>query len=356
MNPDSQPKNFTYQEIIRQQSGWEKALAQLEMNRPSILGALAPFRDRVWVFCGCGSSYYLAQTAGAAFEMITGIRTRVVPASEILMLPELVFNPRDSYLLVSLSRSGTTTETVRATQKARNEFKLPVLAVSCNPASTLNRESEIHLSFPFEPERSVVMTGSFTTMLLSVIYTAYLLSSRPADGAALMPVPDASRKVMQASEAMLRELVSGPYHDFVFLGQGALLGIANEAALKMQEMAISVSQGYHSLEYRHGPMSTVTGGTLLTILSSSASAPYDAQLARDMKKLGARVLLLTGASGNARPHGVDEQIEIPGDFGDMLIPLLYMPLLQMLAYYRAISQKIDPDNPKNLSQVVELDI
>ena len=75
-----------------------------------------------------------------------------------------------------------------------------------------------------------------------------------------------------------------------------------------------------------------------------------------MKKLGARVLLLTGASGNARPHGGDEQIEIPGDFGDMLIPLLYMPLLQMLAYYRAISQKIDPDNPKNLSQVVELDI
>lgn len=356
MNPDSQPKDFTYQEIIRQQGGWQKALAQLEMNRASILGALAPFRDRLWVFCGCGSSYYLAQTAAAAFELITGIRTRVVPASEILMLPELVFNKRDSHLLISLSRSGTTTETVRATQKARSELKLPVLSVSCNPASTLSRESEIHLNFPFEPERSVVMTGSFTTMLLSVIYTAYLLSPSPADGAALAQVPDASRKVMHAGEAMLRELVSGPWSDFVFLGQGPLLGIANEAALKMQEMAISVSQGYHSLEYRHGPMSTVTDGTLLTILSSSASAPYDAQLAQDMKNLGARVLLLSAATGAPRPAGVDTQIEIPGNFNDMLIPLLYMPLLQMLAYYRAIAQEIDPDNPKNLSQVVELNI
>lgn len=356
MNPDSQPKNYTYQEIVRQQGGWQKALAQLEISRSSILGALAPFRDRVWVFCGCGSSYYLAQTAAAVFEMITGIRTRVVPASEILMLPELVFNKREAYLLVSLSRSGTTTETVRATQKARQEFKLPVLAVTCNPASTLNRESELHLNFPFEPERSVVMTGSFTTMLLSVIYTAYLLSPNPAAGAALAQVPDASRSAIHDYEAMIRERVSGPYRDFVFLGQGPLLGIANEAALKMQEMAISVSQGYHSLEYRHGPMSTVTGGTLLTILSSCASAPYDAQLAKDMKKLGARVLLLSAATGNPRPSGVDELFAIPGNFSDMLIPLLYMPLLQMLAYYRALAQDIDPDNPKNLSQVVELDI
>ncbi len=165
---------YTYCEIIRQQAGWKSAIEALVENKREYMGILDQFRNHCWIFTGCGTSYYMAQTTSVLFEMLTGIRSLAVPASEILMFPNLVFNKSSRYLVVPMSRSGTTTETVKAAEKTRKEFDIPTLAVSCNPASPLSTDSSFCLSFPFEAEESVVMTGSFTTMLMSVLYLASL--------------------------------------------------------------------------------------------------------------------------------------------------------------------------------------
>ena len=89
--------NVTYQEIVRQQSIWKEIVVHLDLEKEKNKTLLNRYRDRVWIFSGCGTSYYLAQTASIIFEKLTGICTKAVPASEILINPETVFNKKENY-------------------------------------------------------------------------------------------------------------------------------------------------------------------------------------------------------------------------------------------------------------------
>ncbi len=344
----------TYQEIVRQQEIWQGALASWPDQKNEHQEIIEKFRERVWVFSGCGTSYYLAQTGAALFEMITGFRTRAVPASEILTYPRLVFNPHDHYVLVALSRSGTTTEIVRAARKTKNELNCPVLSISCDTTSPLSKEGDHRLTFPFPAEKSVVMTGSFTTMLLSIVYLALQAKPQNVWSAWLEKIPAVSTDLMRKSESAVAAVADRRETDFVFLAQGPYLGLANEASLKIKEMSISPSVSYHALEFRHGPMSIVTGHTLITILVSEAGRTLELQLAEDMKKLGAQVLLLHSSKAPLQNVGIDFSLQVPDQFGDSLNAFLYMPLLQLLGYYHARCKGIHPDQPKNLTAVVTL--
>ena len=344
----------TYHEIIRQASLWKNALSHLNGLKKEYNKLVEQFSDRIWVFTGCGTSYYLAQTASTIFESLTGIPTRAVPASEILLFPQNVFNKKAAYLLIPISRSGTSTEIILANLKVRQELNLPSLAVSCSPHSTLVQDCPLSLTFPFIPEESVVMTGSFTTMLLAIIH----LGLCHRDIFQLLPrLPELAHNlpgVLNEYETEIEKIATqADIGDFIFLGQGPFFGIANEAALKIQEMSLSFAQSYHSLEYRHGPKSTATQHTLITLLFSEAGKNYQSSLVNDLKSLGAKTMLI-GASEDIRSiNSTDHRIEIPGGLGDLLNPLLYIPLLQLLGYFKAKSKDLNPDNPRNLTAVVE---
>ncbi|HNW60535.1 MAG TPA: SIS domain-containing protein [bacterium] len=346
---------FTYEEIMRQPHIWREALADLAGRKQEMRAWLAEYQQRVWVFTGCGTSYYLAQSGAALFERVTGLRTRAVPASEVLISPDLIFNRHEQHLLVAISRSGTTTETLRAMRAAGAGVGVPVLSVSCDAGSPLSREGDLRLTFPFPLEHSVVMTGSFTTMLLAILYLGLQAGGQEDKLALLDQVPAACAALLRRNEARIAEVADRRTSDFVFLAQGPFLGLANEAALKMKEMSISPSAGFHALEFRHGPMSVVTEKTLITFLLSQAGQALELQVATDMKKLGAEVAILHGAAADLEAPFADHCFAVPGHFGDLFSPFLYMPLLQLLGYYHARCKGIHPDRPKNLSAVVTLD-
>lgn len=345
----------TFAEIMRQPEIWRAAMAALSGNRAELAGWLKAHQERVWIFTGCGTSYYLAQSGAALFELVTGLRTRAVPASEILTYPQLVFNRHERPLLVAISRSGTTTETLRALSKARSGFGVPVLSISCDDASPLSREGDLRLTFPFPAEHSVVMTGSFTTMLLGILYLGLQAEGQQHHLEQLAEVPAVAAAWMAASQAGIAAVADRPASDFVFLAQGPYLGLANEASLKMKEMSISPSVCYHALEFRHGPMSVVSDKTLITLLLSDAGRALELRVAADMKKLGAEVAVLHAAAAALEAPFIDHGFTAPGSFGDLFNPFLYMPLLQLLGYYHARSKGIDPDRPRNLTAVVTLD-
>ena len=348
-------QHLTFREIMRQQHGWLKALGALAGEKERLSDLLERYRDREWVFSGCGTSFYLAQIASQLFGRLSGFRTRALPASEILIFPDAAIPRRDDCLLVAISRSGTTTEMVLAEKKAREELGVPTLAVSCEQEADLAGNSLHRLAFPFQREESVVMTGSFTTMLLSIVALAARVSGPERAPARFDALPAASEAVMMAHKSLMKEIADqADLRDFVFLGQGPYFGLANEAALKMQEMAIVSSLSFHCLEYRHGPMSTVTPNTLITILASHAGKILEKNLVRDMKQLGARLLVLHTHEADWVSEWADWQVRVDGDVQDFLTPFLYMPVLQLLGYYKALAKGINPDTPQNLSQVVTL--
>lgn len=348
--------NFTYKEIHRQPEIWRIAHAALAAARDEHRALLQEFRNHLWVFTGCGTSFYLAQSAAALFSGLTGLRSKAVPASEILIYPELVFNPHERTLAVAFSRSGTTTEIVRAVEKAGDELGIPVLSISCDPASPLALAGKHHVTFPFPAEQSVVMTGSFTTMLLSLVQTALQGRELTERAALLEQLPAAAESVLHQADALLPGIIARSFSQFVFLAQGPFYGLANEAALKMNEMSLSASRSFHALEYRHGPMSTTTTETLITLLASEKGLHHELQMAADMKKLGAQILLLHDRSLTHVPAEVDFDLCVPGPGGDLANALIYMPALQLLGYYNALQRNQNPDQPHNLSAVVKLEI
>jgi glucosamine--fructose-6-phosphate aminotransferase (isomerizing) len=197
------------------------------------------------------------------------------------------------------------------------------------------------------------MTGSFTTMLLSILQLATLYIQNQQLANKLEQMADDSMRLMKDCELSIKDIVANEnLNHFVFLGQGPFLGLANEAALKIQEMSISLSQSYHALEYRHGPKSTASGNTLITIMLSENGKTYETHLAEDMKSLGAETLILQAENLSDLSEKSHNLLNVPANYGDVLNPFMYMPLLHLLGYYKALSKNINPDSPKNLSAVV----
>ncbi len=347
----------TYTEIKRQQRIWKGILEALESERQRYKEFVEHHRDALWVFTGCGSSYYLAQTGSHCFSEYTSLPCKAVPASEILMFPEVIFPHAQKSILVGISRSGSTTETLRALEKAKHGLNIPSLAISCDPDSEMSLRSDHALKFPFEKENAVVMTSSFTSMLLAILYLAWAYKQDPELWHKLMSLPDESEKIMNRYEDLMAGIGNlDDIESWVFLGQGPFYGIANEGALKIGEMTLSLSQSYHSLEYRHGPMSTAGERTLIVVLCSQAGRELEQDLVRDLKKLGAKILLMGDVATTAKLNEVDYKVTVPADYGDLLTAFLYLPLLQLLGYFRARRKGLNPDSPKNLTAVVKLDL
>ena len=142
----------------------------------------------------------------------------------------------------------------------------------------------------------------------------------------------------------------GAISKFFFLGSGALYGIACEAMLKMKEMSLSYSEAYHTLEFRHGPMSMVGADSLVIGLISPGAARHEGRVLQEMAALGATVLAIGPELG-----GFQHQVDLPADLPAWSMPVLYLPALQLLAYRRAIYNGCDPDQPHQLSAVISLD-
>jgi glucosamine--fructose-6-phosphate aminotransferase (isomerizing) len=138
-----------------------------------------------------------------------------------------------------------------------------------------------------------------------------------------------------------------------FLGSGPQYGVANEAMLKMKEMSISHSEAYHFMEFRHGPKSMVDSQTLVVALLADAAYGHEAAVLDEMAGLGATTLALAPARREVQATQV---MRLPADLPWWAYPVLYLPPLQLLAYHRAASKGLDPDNPRHLDAVVTLDV
>ncbi|HWI62937.1 MAG TPA: SIS domain-containing protein [Symbiobacteriaceae bacterium] len=312
---------LTLSEILRQPATWQQAV--------DVTAALPPFPQAdQYIFTGCGTSYYLAIAAARFFQEFTGRPAQPVPASE-LILSSATYAAPGRTALVGFSRSGETTETLVA---LRRHTRGPVVSITCRADSAMSNMGDLTVVLPAADDRSVVMTSSFTTML----FASLLLGGRRDVGALPSALGAQLEDLRRRGEALGRDL---SITQFIFLGMGPFYGLACEAMLKLKEMTQVPCEAYSPLEFRHGPISVVGPGTLVVLLGSERARAQEQDVLRDVAALGARTLALTPAR----------------DQSEAASGLLAMPLLQSLAYYRAMALGKDPDRPQHLTQVVTLD-
>ncbi len=334
---------YTYTEIKTQPKAWEQALS-VTMAQAGTLKALTDQYDQV-IFTGCGSTYYLSLAGAALFQSLTGKTARAVPGSELLLNTSTVLNDQLRYLLVAVSRSGTTTETVKAVEKFKREKRGDVIVIS-NYDTDLAALADASVVIPEGQELSVAQTRSFASMYVAVTALCAIAASRNDLLEAMPALPAAGQQLMKRYEELARELGENLSFDrFYFLGSGPRYGLACEVNLKMKEMTLTHSEPFHFLEFRHGPMSMAGETAVIVGLLSDKNFEHEQAVLNEMQAKCSRILALSEARGDILlASGIPEEVR----------SVLYLPVLQLMAFYRSLAKGLNPDSPKNLTAVVTL--
>ncbi|EFH82828.1 SIS domain-containing protein [Ktedonobacter racemifer] len=345
-------ETHTLREILTQPLAWQAALDVVAANQEAIqvLWKSKDYTDIV--VTGCGSTHYLSQAVAPLLQRQLGIRARPVPASELLLFPETVIAPGSHPLLFTISRSGQTTETIRATRMFEQRYGGPVITIGCYPEAELVALSDLALVIPEGQEQSVVQTRSFSAMLLAA--QAAIALAHNAHFQAMRNLPELGKRLIDAYHDLAKQLGSdAQFERFYFLGSGLQYGLASELNLKMKEMSLSVSEAFHFMEFRHGPMSMVNEHTLVVGLLSDTASAHELAVLREMRALGGRTLVLS--EDHVPTEAADFQINFSSGLAENNRAVLYLPLLQLLGYYRARINGQHPDHPHNLTAVIVLD-
>jgi glutamine---fructose-6-phosphate transaminase (isomerizing) len=344
----------TLGEIFSQPKCWSTCLAKLAASAELLAAAQLVRPTAEWLFVGCGTSYYLAQAAASTFNYLK-LPARAIPASDLLMYPALTLHAGRDYIPVVISRSGLTSEAVRAAQMLENIYDLRTIAITCADGQPLEAACSVTLKLLDADERSTVMTRSFTSMLMGLQYLAATVSGNDAFRRALIELPQQVEPLMKDIPQRLRLFVeSRNFSDFVFLAQGPLFGIASECALKVTESSGSYAQVFHSLEFRHGPKAIAGPETLITLLMSETSYDAEVELVEEMNALGAATMLIANRVESRAQRVSDFAVELGLQSPEYARLVAFAIWGQLYGVYYGVKKGLNPDSPKNLTRVVEL--
>jgi glucosamine--fructose-6-phosphate aminotransferase (isomerizing) len=345
---------YTHQEIHSQPEAWSAALEVLNAERRSIQNVRPAGRFDQIIYTGCGSTYYLALAAAALTQELTGHPSRALPASELWL------SPRSSYsdgktLLIAVSRSGETSETLRACESFLARERGELVTLSCYGDMPLAKMGSLNIVLPSGQEQSVAQTRAFSTLYLGTVVLAVTWARRDDLLANLSRLPEVGARLLKDYAPLAAELGRDTSIDrFYWLGSGPRHGLASELSLKMKEMSLSHSEPFHFMEFRHGPKSMVTPSSLVIGLRSTVNGPHESAVLEDMKSLGGRVIDIAEGGSDASPRGADRGVRFDSGLDETIRNVLYLPVGQLIAFERSLSKGLNPDRPTNLDTVVKL--
>ena len=350
----NRPGAHSLQEIVSQPACWGSCLEQLPaiIRSERIIESFAGARE--WLFVGCGSSFYLALAAAASWNKISGLRARAVPASEVLLYPDLTLSAAKEMAAVVISRSGRTSEAVRAAEQLQRDRRIPTLGITCAPATPLQQVTSRTLVLSAADESSTVMTRSFTSMLLGLQYLAARIANDMTMIQALEGLPAMAEAVLPGLHQRIKDFSEHRFADHICLGQGPFFGLACECALKLTEMSVSYAQSYHTLEFRHGPKSVVGPETLILFLVSEHGYDSEREVLQEMKALGCTTLTLVNRADDRLRAASDLLFEFGFDLPEVAQLAAFVFAGQLMGLYTGLKKGLDPDHPRNLSRVVIL--
>jgi glucosamine--fructose-6-phosphate aminotransferase (isomerizing) len=312
----------------------------------------------------CGTSFHAGLVARYWIEQLAGIPCSVEIASEY-RYREPVADP--DTLVVAISQSGETADTLAAVKFAKSMGMERTLAICNVPESALIRESALKFLTRAGPEIGVASTKAFTTQLAALALLALVLAKtkgrlgeeeEAAQLDALRHLPVAVQKVLTLEPEIQRwsERFAGKHHA-LFLGRGHHYPIALEGALKLKEISYIHAEAYAAGELKHGPLALVDKNMPVV-----AVAPNDALLEKlksnlqEVKARGGELYVFAdqGSEMMDADGGGVHILNLPEHYG-LLSPVLHVVPLQLLAYHVALVKGTDVDKPRNLAKSVTVE-
>ncbi len=358
-------RHYMQKEIFEQPRALADTLEGVEGISPKLFGdgAHRIFKDidRVLILA-CGTSFYSGSTARYWLESIAGIPTTVEVASEY-RYRDSVPDPRT--LVVTISQSGETADTLAALKHARSLGMKHTLTI-CNVAtSAMVRECELAYITRAGVEIGVASTKAFTTQLAGLYLLTLALAQvrgrltdaqEAAELKALRHLPVALQSVL----ALEPQIIAWS-EDFarkenaLFLGRGLHYPIAMEGALKLKEISYIHAEAYPAGELKHGPLALVTDQMPVVTV-----APNDALLEKlksnlqEVRARGGQLYVFADGDTRIESDTGIHVIRMPEHYG-ALSPILHVVPLQLLAYHTACARGTDVDKPRNLAKSVTVE-
>ena len=308
----------------------------------------------------CGTSLHAGRVAANWFSAIAGLPTQIDYASEYRYKNPFVDK---NTLLVTISQSGETADTLAALRYAKDQKYLASLAICNVPTSSLARESDFLLLTNAGPEIGVASTKAFTTQLTALMLLT--LSLAKASGTnpklrsrviqALRQMPDIVEKSLELKDDIV-DIASeiAQQDNALFLGRGMFYPIAKEGALKLKEISYIHAEAYPAGELKHGPLALID--ERMPVVAIAPEHELAEKLVSNLEEVKARggALYVFGNAKEKLSLERGKYISMP-DCDFLLTPILYTIPLQILSYEVALIRGTDIDQPRNLAKSVTVE-
>ena len=358
-------RHYMQKEIFEQPRALADTLEGVATVVPELFGddALHVFQniDRVLILA-CGTSYYSGCVAKYWLEAIAGMPCNVEIASEYRYRTSV---PHSKTLVVTISQSGETADTLAALRHAKTLGMVHTLTI-CNVAtSAMVRECKLSYVTRAGVEIGVASTKAFTTQLAGLFLLTLALGGvkgtlsdeqQAAYLGQMRHLPLAVQAVLALEPQLMQWAESFSKKDnALFLGRGIHYPVALEGALKLKEISYIHAEAYPAGELKHGPLALVTAAMPVVVV-----APNDElidKLKSNMQEVRARggeLYVLADADSNIQGEEGIHAIRMPEHYG-VLSPILHVVPLQLLAYHTACAKGTDVDKPRNLAKSVTVE-
>lgn len=359
-------KHFMLKEIYEQPKAIEDAIrGRIDLDNNVKLGGIADYVDRILeseniFITACGTSWHAAQIGSYLLEDILKKPVKVEYASEFRYRNKSI---NEKSLLIAISQSGETADTLAAVSKAKEKNALTLGIVNV-VGSTIARETDCGIYMHAGPEIGVASTKAFTTQVVILILFANLLAQRNKIEKSklylkdLKDTPYLIKDILKLSDQIFE--ISKQYSDasnFLYLGRGYQFPVALEGALKLKEISYIHAEGYPAAEMKHGPIALIDNMMPVVVIVTKNGFDKILSNIQEVKSRGGKIITITTVNSKALKDLSDHYIFLSNSVNvlNAITPILTSVPLQLLAYHIAVLKGCNVDQPRNLAKSVTVE-
>ncbi len=355
-------RHYMMKEIYEQPQAIANTLEGRLVGDQLNLDALGDLSDIEQVqIIACGTSYHAGMTARYWIEELAGVACSIEIASEFRYRKSVV---RPNSLLVTISQSGETADTLAALRLAKELGFAKSLTICNVPGSSLVRESDMALMTRAGAEIGVASTKAFTTQLVGLLLLTVALGrgqgldtegeKRIADALKRLPGLIDKSLQMNADIEKLAQQFAEKNHA-LFLGRGDQYPIAMEGALKLKEISYIHAEAYAAGELKHGPLALIDAEMPIVVVAPNNDLVEKLKSnIEEVRARGGELYVFADETADIRPESNMQVMAVP-HCDDIVAPILYTLPLQLLSYHVAVIKGTDVDQPRNLAKSVTVE-
>ncbi len=343
---------FTLREIMDQYNALEKTIDRMRSHYRDIQQFFGETRPKKIIFTGCGSSFSLSCSMRSIASTRLDMPVYALAAGDLWLNCEAYKPLVEGALVISLSRSGRTSEVINAYNAMKAvSGDVRFLSILCAEETPIEALSDMSICLPWAFDQSVCQTRCVSNLYAA---GALLIGAIAGDGSierGIQRVAALGDAYLDHNDGRIQALARKKWDSAVVLGDGPADGLAEEGALAFKEISQLPSNYHHLLDVRHGPIVLIGGNTLVIAMVKSPACQHEMALIQDLVKKGAQVVVYSNLPlevPGAESYSLGEEVGcVAGGLG-------LVALCQLITYHKAHEVGCDPDLPDGLDPWIEI--